>query len=115
MRKPLIVMLIGAALVWGCTMWVHNARADDEASAPKWYIAATITDPEGGEHKVGIYATDDQKMPRLFDTEADCIKFTKTDKLYLERSKKGFEIVKRMYPGHRLAYECKPDLKKNEI
>ena len=111
----MIVMLLGALLVWGCTMWVHSAHADDEAATPKWYIEATITDPTGTEHKVGVYATDDQKAPRLFDDEAACIKFTKTDKQFRERTKKGFEIIKQKYPGHTLAYECKPDLKKNEI
>ena len=114
MKKPLAIMLLGAALVWGCTMGVKYAPAED-APAPKWFIEAVITDPGGVEHHVGKYGNDDMTATRLFDNEAACIKFTQTDKLFKERTRKGFEIIKVKYPGHTLTFTCVPDLKKNEI
>ena len=117
MRKSLIVMLLGAVAVWGCTMAIH-ARAE-ESPAPKWKIEIKITDRTGQHepHVIGWYANDDTpKAVKLFDTEEACKNFLKTDKLLAERAKKGEKVAtETVSPNAHLVWGCVVDLKKDEI
>ena len=112
MRKPLIIMLLGAAFVWGCTMLVH---AED---APKWKVELRLVD-QTGEHPdvvAGHYGTDDMKAVRLWDTEKACTEFLTHDKKVAERRKAGDKLVAHDFGAHaKLVWACVPDVKKDEI
>lgn len=113
MKKSLAIMLFGAALVWGCTMYVHSARAADDVvgPAPKWKITTLVHDPDGdislvyGSRKDGtIY----------FDNEKACKEALKSDKKLAETMKAVVAYAKTRKATVD-APECMLDVKPNEI
>lgn len=107
--KPLIALLLAGAVVWGCTMAVHNARADD-ATGPLWEIQAWVVANNDPEQKVAVgkYAGDEKNITK-FPTEAACLEFVKTDKALKARIDSGNDKAAKWKPPGHIVLVCTPD------
>ena len=113
MKKPLAIMLLGAALVWGCTMGVKYARADDVVGpVPKWKITLQVHDPDQGD--VGLVYGNQQTGPVYFASEKECLAAIKADKKFLEILKKVLDFAKQRKASVEPP-QCMLDVKPNEI
>ena len=112
MKKPLIALLVGAALVWGCSMAVHMAHADEAPTVtePSWYIAAWVVVDNDPETKipVGKYSTD-MKTPNTYPDEAACKAFVKTDKQLKEKIAQANKKAAQWKPAGHLVLICTVD------
>ena len=112
MKKPIIALLLGAALVWSCTMAIHNSRAAEAptVTAPSWYIAAWVVADKDPDVKVvvGKYSTD-MKTPNTYPTEAACKEFVKTDKQLKEKVVLANKKAADWKPAGHLVLICTVD------
>jgi hypothetical protein len=110
MRKSVIIMLLGAAFVWGCTMLVH---AEDAPKAPEhWKIVIGVHPPDG-ENLEFVYGSR-EKGPVYYGSEAECKKASGGDRKFLEALKKILEFAKE----HRTTVDkpvCILEVKPNEL
>lgn len=70
MRRPLVWMIVGALAVWGCTMAVHKARADDIAG-PKWKIVIVLANTKTNDVIKLTYGSQ-AEGPHWYATEVEC-------------------------------------------